>query len=243
MVTRKRRLLIAVATVALVGIVAATMDVTRVRGAETVPRVIAAQMAQIARKADALYEVRQVYKAAHPWGPEPATKSVTCVSESKMRKLTGYGPALGLADVTTRDVWFDRQSVCYPILKYLRTGRLTDATLTALITVGHETAHLRSDRYRDEQAAECFGTQFAFRWLSQQGTFDRYDRQAVINKLRDNRHRAPGYWLERTCQLLSMADGPLSPLHALTMSIPTGLGTGGAIVVMIDEPVVPSRRF
>ena len=131
-----------------------------------------------------------------------------------MRKLTGYGAALGLADVNTRDVWFGRQSVCYPILKYRRTGRLTDATLTALITVGHEAAHLRNEWYSDEQEAECSGTQFAFRWLTQQGAFDRYDRQTVINKLRDNRQRAPGYWLEPTCYLLTMADRPLSPLHA-----------------------------
>jgi hypothetical protein len=82
--------------------------------------------------------VAQVYKATGT-----RAHAVTCVSKKTMRELDGHGSSdgyatFGLTNMDTRHIYLDRQEVCAPISRYLRTGYLSNWAVLAIMAVGHE---------------------------------------------------------------------------------------------------------
>ena len=100
---------------------------------------------------------------------------------------------MGLADSDTREVSFDRERVCDPIVEWRRTGRVSNWTVSAIVTVGHEAAHLRS--VHNESKAECLGVHFADAYMSRQGIYRSYVRSEIVAQLMDNSPRPKAYWL------------------------------------------------
>ena len=99
----------------------------------------------------------------------------------------------------TGQVVVDRNLVCAPIETYGGTRRLTNLTITALTTIGHEAAHARG--VRSERTAECAGIRFAYRWMKSHGTLLEYDAAGVVADLMDDSNRPPAYKLRGTCSL------------------------------------------
>jgi hypothetical protein len=78
-------------------------------------------------------------------------------------------------------------------------ARLTNWTVDAIATIGHEASHLRGSH--NERIAECAGVRFAYSYLHQIGAFREYDAAGVKSQLLDDSGRPAEYKLHHTCAI------------------------------------------
>jgi|SRR5262245_6144877 len=134
---------------------------------------------------------------------ETGAQSVDCVSQRTLKILDGdlesKNEIYGYTNVATRRVLLDRKRVCEPLIAYQRTGRLMIVAEHALVTFGHEAAHLRS--VTSERKAECLGIRFAYHWLGRNGAFDIYEEQSIKKHLLDDSGRPYAYRVGSRCSL------------------------------------------
>jgi len=109
------------------------------------------------------------------------------------------GARVGEALIGARWVSLDAKRTCDPLVDYKRTGSLTNWTIDALVTVGHEAAHLR--HVTNEARAECLGVRFAWAWMKRNGVFSTYVAAPIKRQLLDDSNRRPAYKLRGTCAL------------------------------------------
>jgi hypothetical protein len=113
-------------------------------------------------------------------------------------QYSGRSEVLGLHDPRTGETWLHATWVCEVLDTHMRTGRLSNWTVDALVIVGHEAAHARG--IDNESKAECAGVKWAWWYMNRTHVFVKYDPNGVKAQLLDNSNRPAAYKL-RGCWL------------------------------------------
>lgn len=151
----------------------------------------------IAKAAPSQYGFEGLFKAER--AAYLNTRDVRCVTGFTLRNLGGSAITMGMTDSYEHRVWFHEQRVCQPIERYTETGRLTNFTVDAFATIGHEAAHYHGTH--SEREAECQGVRWAYSYLKRIGVMRTYDAADIRATLLDDSPRPPAYKLHGTCAL------------------------------------------
>jgi hypothetical protein len=156
---------------------------------------VAGFYATVATAAPAPSAVHRVWKATGT-----GVRSIECVTPSEIKLLGTNAPKrpAGLTNTNTRKVYLIN-ALCSSITRWTATGDMDGWTVMALLTVGHEAAHLRS--VNSERKAECLGVRFAMNYMRRSGVFARYEEAGIRKYLLDDSDRSKAYKLNGTCTL------------------------------------------
>ena len=124
-------------------------------------------------------------------------RTTRCYPASTLHRMVGgVSPGtylMGIAQQSTNRMWLNNRLVCKPLLSFQQGGPLTERTLDAFVTVGHEAAHLRG--VHNESRATCAGVKFTWSYLRWTGDLDYFGRDWIRRHLLSNRGRSAGYEL------------------------------------------------
>jgi hypothetical protein len=130
--------------------------------------------------------------------------SASCKSEHALRTLSGdhsKGVSYGITNIYPGIVVFNKTKVCSPFAAYWGGAPLNAKRLNAVLTIAHESAHLRG--IRNEAAAECAGVRGALRILKagrEKPYMLRVARRTLLVEFEP--YRPPAYKLRGRCAVL-----------------------------------------